>query len=106
MHYLTQLLQSETATQITCKNFPPACFTNFTDVGNIALPLMYGVGLILVLVYGVRGAFKYISSEGDPKALQEARKTILFTILGIFIIFLAYFITRLIASLFHIEFLL
>lgn len=106
MHYLTQLLQSETAPEITCENFPPACFTNFGDVGNIALPLIYGIGMILMLVYGIRAAFKYISAAGDAKALEESRKTLTFTIIGIFVIFLAYFMTRVIASLFHIEFLL
>ncbi|MBP9797920.1 hypothetical protein KBC70_02125 [Candidatus Woesebacteria bacterium] len=106
MHYLGYLLQAEITPKLTCKNFPPACFSNFADVGTIALPLMYGIALILVLVHGIRGAFKYINSAGDAKAVEEGKNTITYSVIGIILIFLSYFLTRLVASFFNIEFLL
>ena len=106
MYHLMQLLQSAPTQKLTCKNFPPACFTNFADVGNIALPLMYGIALFLVLVHGIRGAFKYINSEGDPKAVQEGKNAITYSVIGVILVFLSYFVTRLVASLFNIDFLI
>ena len=67
---------------------------------------MYTIATVMVLIYGVMAAWKYIGAAGDAKALEESQKSISYAILGLFIIFLAYFITRVIAMLFKIDFLL
>lgn len=46
--------------------------------------MRYGIVLIVVLAiaYFVYGAIKYITAADDPKRLEEARRTLLYAILG------------------------
>lgn len=59
-----------------------------------ALALAGTVGVIIIIVGGI----SFILSGGDPKKTDEARRTVLFAILGLIIVFLAFFIIDLIGS--------
>ncbi len=63
-----------------------------TTVLGIAIGVAGGVGFLL-LVYG---GFKLVSSQGDPKALQEARGVITAALSGLLFIVFSVFILRLI----------
>lgn len=52
-----------------------------------------GITLFLMLILG---GFKYITAGGDPKALEGAKKTLTYAILGIVLIASAYLILLLI----------
>lgn len=50
--------------------------------------------LIMILV----GAFKFITSGGDPKAAASARSTLTYAILGVILVAAAYLILRLLGT--------
>ena len=54
-----------------------------------------GVALFIMLT---AGGFKYITSGGNPKSTESAKKTLTAAIGGLFLVALAYLILRLIAE--------
>ncbi|OGK31543.1 hypothetical protein A3B02_00735 [Candidatus Roizmanbacteria bacterium RIFCSPLOWO2_01_FULL_42_14] len=103
MHYLIRYLDIKPPAAINCQNFPPACFTSFSEAGEIIFPLIYGGAFLLLLIFGGKAAFDFMTSQGDPKQLEKARNSLVFSFIGILLIFLAYFFTRLVGSLFNID---
>lgn len=79
---------------------------NFTDVGSILIPTIYAISFLMVLVFGIKAAIDYMLSQGDPKALEKSRNSLIFAFLGIFLIFCAYFLTRFVADIFGYELLI
>lgn len=63
------------------------------------LPQIYTIALILVLVYLIWGAYRYMISQGDPKAVQAAKSHLTWAVAGMIIIFLAYGLFQLLSSL-------
>ena len=62
----------------------------FTKLTNT---LFYAVGIITVIML-VIGGFKYIISGGDGKKISDAKNTILYAIVGLVIVVLAYSIVN------------
>jgi glucose uptake protein GlcU len=54
-----------------------------------------GIVLFLLLIVG---GFKYITSGGDPKAVEGAKKTLTYAIGGLIVILLSYLILVLISN--------
>lgn len=61
-----------------------------TSAVNILLFVTGAVAVIFVIL----GGFKYITSSGDPKKAEEARKTVINAMIGIIIVVAAYFIIQ------------
>lgn len=55
------------------------------------------VGTIAV-IFIIVGGIRFVISGGDPKKLDQAKKTIGFSILGLVLVFLSFFIINFIAS--------
>ncbi|MGA3291648.1 MAG: hypothetical protein ABSC49_00705 [Candidatus Microgenomates bacterium] len=66
----------------------------FTRVVSLALGLA-GITLFILLIVG---GFKYITSGGDPKAVEGAQKTLTYAIGGLIVILLSYLILVLISK--------
>jgi len=66
----------------------------FKNVVGYALGFA-GIVLFILLIIG---GFKYITSGGDPKAVEGARKTLTSAIAGLIIILLSYLILLLITN--------
>jgi len=66
----------------------------FANVIRLALGFA-GIALFVMLLIG---GLKYITSGGDPKAAESARKTITFAILGMVLVASAYLLLLLIGS--------
>lgn len=64
----------------------------FINLVRIATPIV-GILLFIMLVVG---AFKYITSGGDPKKTQEAQQTLTFAVLGLVLFLGIWFILQLI----------
>ena len=60
------------------------------NIISIAIRLA-GVAAFIMLIIG---GFKYLTSGGDPKAAESARKTITYAILGLVLIIAAWFILK------------
>jgi len=55
-------------------------------------------GLVALVLFIYAGA-TYITSKGDPTKVENAKKTMTYAILGLILIFLSFFIIRLISTL-------
>ena len=49
-----------------------------------------------VIIYFLLGAFKYLTSGGEPKAVQQAHQTVTFALLGVVFMALAWLLLQLI----------
>lgn len=58
----------------------------FRTIVNIILFLVGAVAVIMLVI----GGFKYVVSGGDSNAIESAKNTILYAIIGIVVAFLAY----------------
>jgi heme/copper-type cytochrome/quinol oxidase subunit 2 len=66
-----------------------------SNIVNATLVFAGVVALVLIIYSGIR----YITSRGDQTALDSAKKTLTWAIVGLIIIFLSFFIVNLISSL-------
>ena len=66
----------------------------FNNIVNGALALAGIVGLFIVIWSGL----KYINSRGDQKKIDDAKKTLTYSFLGLLVIFLSFAIVNLIAA--------
>lgn len=66
----------------------------FANVLSVVVSLA-GIALFVMLTIG---SFKYLTSAGDPKATEAARKTMTSAVLGIALIIGSYLILRLISN--------
>lgn len=65
------------------------------NVINAALVFSGVLALILIIYSGI----KYITSRGDQTAIDSAKKTLTYAIIGLIVIFLSFFIVKLISTL-------
>lgn len=66
-------------------------------VGNV-ISVIAGLGFIATMVLVVMAGFKYLTSGGEPKAIQAAHYTLTWAFLGIFFMIVAWIMLQLIAS--------
>ena len=71
----------------------------FKNIVSYALGFAGIVLFILLLV----GGFKFITSGGDPKAVESAKKTLTSAIAGLFIILASYLIMILISNILGVD---
>ncbi len=63
------------------------------------LDYVFGAAAIALLVYLIMGGFGFMTSQGDPKAMQSAQGKITSALTGFIIVIMAYFITKLLGQL-------
>ena len=69
-------------------------FANYIKtISNTALYALGAVAVITIIISGVR----YTTSHGDPKAIQVAKDTLLYTVIGVVVALSAYAIVNFIA---------
>jgi hypothetical protein len=69
-----------------------------------ALPYIFGMAGIILLLNIITSGFKLMTSQGDPKAIAGAQAKLTTSATGILILFLAYWITKLIMQFLGINF--
>ncbi|MFC1625586.1 hypothetical protein ACFL1Q_00890 [Patescibacteria group bacterium] len=74
----------------------PATIEDFEAVFAKVTSVILGFAGITFFVLLLVGGFKYITSGGDPKAVEGAKKTITLALGGLILILLSYIILRLI----------
>jgi type IV secretory pathway VirB2 component (pilin) len=75
---------------------------NFGGVVGSVINLVFVVSVVFALFYLIYGGFRWLISTGDKGKVTEAREHIIAAIIGLVIIFLAYFILNLILGFFNI----
>ncbi len=68
--------------------------TTISDLIKRALPLIYSVAGIALLIYLLIGGYGYLVSQGDPKAIASARSKITTALIGLVIVFISYWIVQ------------
>lgn len=77
---------------------PPSNVNSIADILNEVLPIVYGVAGIALFVYLLYAGFTWLLSSGDPEKLRKAQDTILNAVIGLGIVVLAYFGTRVVGG--------
>ena len=62
----------------------------FETVTNVLLFLVGSIAVIMMVI----GGFKYVVSNGDSNALQSAKNTILYSVIGLVVAIIAYAVVR------------
>jgi hypothetical protein len=75
---------------------------NFGGIVGSVINLVFVVAVVFALFYLIYGGFRWLISTGDKGKVSEAREHIIAAIIGLVIIFLAYFILNLILGFFNI----
>lgn len=73
----------------------------FTDLGSLIsafMPVVMAISGLLLFAYLLMGGLKYLSSGGDDKAIGEARKIITNAVIGLLIVFTAFFAVRILET--------
>jgi hypothetical protein len=76
--------------------------TKITDIITLILPYVFWITGILLLIYLLMGGFQLMLAAGDPKKVQGAWGKITNAIIGFVIIFIAYWVTKLVGQIFNI----
>lgn len=70
------------------------------DIIQKAIPWIFGLAGIGLLLYLIYGGFHLMTSGGEPKAMQEAKGKITNALIGFIIIFVAYWIVQIVGRVF------
>ncbi|OGH14502.1 MAG: hypothetical protein A3H50_00550 [Candidatus Levybacteria bacterium RIFCSPLOWO2_02_FULL_37_10] len=73
---------------------------NFGKVVGGFVTLLFVIAVVVALIFLVWGGLRWIFSGGDKSAVESARNTIVAAIVGLVIVFLAYFILNLVLTFF------
>lgn len=73
------------------------------DIISAALPYVFAVAGLLLLLYLIFGGFGLLTSAGEPKKIQEAQGKITNALIGFVIIFVAYWLVKIVGTILGIE---
>ena len=75
---------------------PPAGLDQIEDLFKSIISVIVGLGFIVMLVLIVWAGIKYLTSGGEPKAVQSAHQTVTWALLGIIFMAIAWLVLQLI----------
>src|SRR5680860_387767 len=87
----------------TTGQFSVLCRLNADKFGGligVVINVIFVVAVIIALLYLIYGGIRWIMSQGDKSKVQDARNHIVAAVLGLVIVFLAYFIITIILQVF------
>lgn len=73
-----------------------AGLTKIEQVFTNIISVVVGLGFVALLVMLIWAGFRYLTSGGEPKIIQEAHQTVTWALLGILFLALAWLILQLI----------
>lgn len=82
---------------------PAGKFSNLASVVTQALPLIFSLAGIILLLYLLWGGFDYLTSMGDPKKAEAGKGKITNAFIGFIIIFVAFWLVQLIDYIFKLK---
>lgn len=83
-----------------------ACATQGRSLGSIigfVIAVIFVVAILIALFFLVWGGIKWITSGGDKGGVEAARSQIIAAVIGLIIVFLAFFILNLVLGLFGLN---
>lgn len=82
---------------------PIAKFDSITKIVNLLLPVMMIVGGFITLSMLLLGAYRYLTSDGNPEKISKAQSVMLYAVIGLILIVSSFIITKIIGSVFNIS---
>lgn len=79
---------------------------NFTDMGAVlgfVITIAFIIAVLIALFFLIWGGIKWITSGGDKGGVEAARNQIVAAVIGLIIVFLAFFILNLVLGLFGLS---
>lgn len=76
----------------------PAGLKQIEDIFVNVISVIVGLGFIAMLVMLVMAGIKYLTSGGEPKAIQSAHQTVTWALLGVVLMAIAWLILQLIKN--------
>lgn len=64
----------------------------FEAVFENVISVVLGIGAVVLFIMLLAGGFKFLTSGGDPKAAESAKKTLTAAIAGIVVLILSYLV--------------
>lgn len=77
--------------------------SDFGSVISTIIQILVVIAVIIAVIFLVWGGIKWILSGGDKGKVESARNTIIGGIVGLILVFLAYFIISVVGNLFGID---
>jgi cytochrome bd-type quinol oxidase subunit 2 len=77
---------------------PPAGLTELENLVANVISVIVALGFIAMFVMLIMAGFKYLTSGGEPKAIQTAHHTLSWAILGILLMIVAWILLQLIQA--------
>ena len=68
-------------------------------IGQI-IAFMFALAVIIAILYFIYGGIKWVMSRGDKTQLEDARNHILAAIIGLIVVFLAFFLINIVLGVF------
>ena len=65
---------------------------------DVVLGVIFGLAGAVALLFLVIGGVRYVLSRGDPNATAQAKGTVLYSIVGLVVVILAFTIVRFVVS--------
>jgi len=82
---------------------PVAKFSTIGSFVNIIVPVLMLVGGLITLTMLLLGAYKYLTSEGNPEKISKAQSTLLYAVLGLFLIVASFILTKVIGWVLQVD---
>lgn len=76
----------------------PAGLTELENLVANVISVIVALGFIAMLIMLIMAGFKYLTSGGEPKAIQTAHHTLSWAILGILLMIVAWILLQLIQA--------
>jgi len=82
---------------------PIAKFSSISKFVNIFIPLVTTLGGIVALIMLLNGAYMYLTSEGNPEKIKKSQATLMYAVIGLFLMTISYIITRIIGYVLKVD---
>ena len=82
---------------------PIARYSTIGSFTNLFVPLMMIVAGFATLSMLLYGAYMFLTSEGNADKLKKAQSTLLYAVLGLLLVVMAFVITKIIGFLFKVQ---
>ncbi len=69
-------------------------FSTFGGIITVALPILYFIAGILLMIYLIASGFSYMMSAGDPKKMEAAKAKITAAVVGFILVISAFWLTQ------------
>lgn len=84
-----QYLEGQTD-ELTSKCIPTISkLTDFWGIALAVVDILLRIGGMLAVVYIIYGGFRYMTSQGEPERINEAKNTLLNAVIGLVIVIIA-----------------